>query len=69
MMINCFCKMIELVIYRLPNMFRNFVCLLINHQVIFGTLIDRGFSIPKITVSNLCKLFHDIISPYLSTSK
>ena len=35
----------------------------------FDTLIERDFGIPKITVGNLCKLFHDIISPYLPTSK
>ena len=60
---------LELVIYRLPNMFRIFFCLLIHHQIIFGTLTDRGFWIPKIAVGNLCKLFHDIISLYLPTSK
>ena len=35
----------------------------------FDTLIDRGFWIPKITIGNLCKLFHDLISPYLPTPK
>ena len=60
---------LEQVTSRLPSMFRNFICLLIHHHVIFGTFIGRGFWIPKIMVGNLCKLFHDIISLYLPTSK
>ena len=59
---------LELVIYMLPNMFKNHIYLLVHPQAIFGTLIDRGFWIPKITVRNLCKQFDYIICSFLPTS-
>ena len=67
---------LELVIYMLPNMFKNHIyllvypqaILLVYPQAIFGTLIDRGFWIPKITVRNLCKQFDYIICSFLPTS-
>ena len=49
-------------IFRLLNMFRNFLSIVIHHLVNFDTLIQRGFwVIPETKIGNLCKWFHEII--------
>ena len=54
-------------LFRLPNMLRNFLSLVI-HLAISNALIQIGFwVIPKVTVDNLCK-FHDIVIIPLLTS-
>ena len=42
---------------------------MIHHLDIFDAIIQRRFSvIPKITIGNLCKLFHDVIFVTFSVS-
>ena len=51
-------------------MYKKKTYLLIDHrQVNFDALIHGGFGIiPKVTVGNLCNLFHDTINSFSPTS-
>ena len=60
---------------RLQNMFFYFFCnnffyFVVHHLTIFDALIQRGFGVfPRVTIGNLCKLFHDArINPFLTFS-
>ena len=77
MMMNCVCKMIDQQMYyenkgagtnyRLPICSE--VLFVDSSPSRFDALIHRGFwIIPQITIGNLCKLFHGIISLFWPTS-
>ena len=48
----------------------NFFYFVVHHLTIFDALIQRGFGVfPRVTIGNLCKLFHDArINPFLTFS-
>ena len=50
-------------------MLKSFLSLMIHHRAFFDVLIQRGLIIIlKVTIGNLCQLFHDIIIIRFSTS-
>lgn len=56
-------------LFRLPNLFRGFLSLVIHHLANVDALIQRGFrAIQNGTVDNLCKSFYDAIIFPCSTS-